>query len=112
MDDDFFDEGGYDGADDECRDTDPDDECRDTDPDDEAWLDEDLEEEWDEEALCEEAFDDEREEDLSGEGGARSDREATGYDAMDALVLGTMIAGTANDDARRNRHGKRGPNRT
>ena len=103
MDDDFFDEGGYDGVDDDCRDTDQDDE---------AWLDEDLEKEWNEEALCEEAFDDEREEDLSGEGGARSDREATGYDAMDALVLGTMIAGTANDDARRNRHGKRGPNRT
>jgi hypothetical protein len=36
----------------------------------------------------------------------------SGFDALDALILGTMVVGVASDGTRPARRGKRGPNRT
>ena len=101
MDEDFFDTDDFDGADDDFVDPLADDgDC----------LDEDGEDSWDEEAELAEAFN--QDEDPATDAPARSGEVKSGFDALDALVLGTMVAGVASDGSRRTRRGKRDPNRT
>ena len=101
MDEDFFDTDDFDGADDDFVDPLADDgDC----------LDEDGEDSWDEEAELAEAFN--QDEDPATDAPARSGEVKSGFDALDALILGTMVAGVASDGSRRTRRGKRDPNRT
>ena len=101
MDEDFFDTDDFDGTDDDFVDPIADDgDC----------LDEDGEDSWDEEAELAEAFN--QDEDPATDAPARSGEVKSGFDALDALVLGTMVAGVASDGSRRTRRGKRDPNRT
>ena len=93
MDEDFFDADDFDGADDDFGDPPADDgDCL------------------DEEAELAEAFN--QDEDPATDAPARSEEVRSSFDALDALILGTMVAGVASDGTRRTRRGKRGPNRT
>ena len=108
MDEDFFDADDFDGADDDFGDPPADDgDCLDED-----FPDEDSEDSWDEEAELAEAFETDQDEDSAPDAPARSEEVTSGFDALDALILGTMVAGVASDGARPTRRGKRGPNRT
>ena len=106
MDEDFFDADDFDGTDDDFVDPLADDgDCLDED-----CPDEDGEDSWDEEAELAEAFN--QDEDPATDAPARSEEVKSGFDALDALILGTMVAGVASDGTRPARRGKRGPNRT
>ena len=103
MDEDFFDADDFDGADDDFGDPLADDgDC----------LDEDGEDSWDEEAELAEAFETDQDKDPATDAPARSEKVKSGFDALDALILGTMVAGVVSDGTRPARRGKRGPNRT
>lgn len=103
MDEDFFDADDFDGTDDDFVDPLADDgDC----------LDEDGEDSWDEEAELAEAFETDQDDDPATDAPARSEEVKSGFDALDALILGTMVAGVASDGTRPARRGKRGPNRT
>ena len=102
MDEDFFDADDFDGADDDFGDPPADDgDCLDEDSD-----------SWNEEAELAEAFETDQDDDPATDAPARSEEMKSGFDALDALILGTMVAGVASDGARPTRRGKRGPNRT
>ena len=108
MDEDFFDADDFDGADDDFVDPLADDGgCLDKD-----FPDEDSEDSWDEEAELAEAFETDQDKDPATDAPARSEKVKSGFDALDALILGTMVAGVASDGTRPARRGKRGPNRT
>ena len=108
MDEDFFDADDFDGADDDFVDPLADDgDCLD-----EGCPDEDGEDSWDEEAELAEAFETDQDKDPATDAPARSEKVKSGFDALDALILGTMVAGVASDGTRPARRGKRGPNRT
>ena len=108
MDEDFFDADDFDGANDDFVDPLADDgDCLDED-----FPDEDGEDSWDEEAELAEAFETDQDKDPATDAPARSEEVKSGFDALDALILGTMVAGVASDGARPTRRGKRGPNRT
>ena len=108
MDEDFFDADDFDGTDDDFVDPLADDgDCLDED-----CPDEDGEDSWDEEAELAEAFKADQDEDPATDALARSEEVKSGFDALDALILGTMVAGVASDGTRPARRGKRGPNRT
>lgn len=113
MDEDFFDADDFDGANDDFVDPLADDgDCLDEDFLDEDFPDEDGEDSWDEEAELAEAFKADQDEDPATGAPARSEEVKSGFDALDALILGTMVAGVASDGTRPARRGKRGPNRT
>ena len=107
MDEDFFDADDFDGADDDFGDPPADDgDCLNEDfPDEDS-------DNWDEEAELAEAFETDQDDDPATDAPARSEEMKSGFDALDALILGTMVAGVASDGARPTRRGKRGPNRT
>ena len=108
MDKDFFDADDFDGTDDDFVDPLADDgDCLDED-----CPDEDGEDSWDEEAELAEAFKADQDEDPATDALARSEEVKSGFDALDALILGTMVAGVVSDGTRPARRGKRGPNRT
>ena len=108
MDEDFFDTDDFDGADDDFVDPLADDgDCLDED-----CPDEDGEDSWDEELELAEAFETDQDEDPATDAPARSEEVRSSFDALDALILGTMVAGVASDGTRPARRGKRGPNRT
>ncbi|WP_297952242.1 hypothetical protein [uncultured Desulfobulbus sp.] len=108
MDEDFFDADDFDGTDDDFVDPLADDgDCLD-----EGCPDEDGEDSWDEEAELAEAFETDQDKDPATDAPARSEKVKSGFDALDALILGTMVAGVASDGTRPARRGKRGPNRT
>ena len=108
MDEDFFDADDFDGTDDDFVDPIADDgDCLDEDG-----PDEDGEDSWDEEAELAEAFETDQDKDPARDAPARSENVKSGFDALDALILGTMVAGVASDGTRPARRGKRGPNRT
>ena len=95
MDEDFFDADDFDGADDDFGDPPADDgDCL------------------DEEAELAEAFETDQDEDSAPDAPAQSEEVTSGFDALDALILGTMVAGVVSDGTRPARRGKRGPNRT
>lgn len=108
MNEDFFDADGVDGADDDFIDPLADNEGG----LDKDLLDQDSEDSWDEEAELAEAFEADQEGDPATDAPARSGEVRSGFDALDALVLGTMVAGVASDGTRPTRGGKRGSNRT
>ena len=107
MDEDFFDADDFDGADDDFGDPHADDgDCLNEDfPDEDS-------DNWDEEAELAEAFETDQDKDPATDAPARSEKVKSGFDALDALILGTMVAGVVSDGTRPARRGKRGPNRT
>ena len=114
MDKDFFDADDFDGTDDDFADG----FAEEGDCLDEDWLDreladgadadEDPEDGWDEEAIQAEA--DGWESPVDEE--TRRREQADGFDTLDAMILGTMVAGVAGDEVRRTRRRKRGSDRT
>ena len=108
MDEDFFDADDFDGTDDDFVDPIADGgDCLD-----EGGPDEGGEDSWDEEAELAEAFETDQDDDPATDAPARSEEMKSGFDALDALILGTMAAGVVSDGTRPARRGKRGPNRT
>ena len=59
-----------------------------------------------------EAFETDQDKNPATDAPARSGEVRSGFDALDALILGTMVVGVASDGTRPARRGKRGPNRT
>ncbi|MDX9833919.1 MAG: hypothetical protein RBT36_01735 [Desulfobulbus sp.] len=108
MNEDFFDADDVDGADDDFVDPLADNGgCLDED-----LPDEDSEDSWDEEEELAEAFEVDQDGDAATDTPARSGEVRSVFDALDALVLGIMVAGVASDGTRPTRGGKRGSNRT